>query len=94
MNLGRVCGTVVCTRKDERLEGLKLLVVEELTIDSKPTGKFVIAADAVGSGAAETVLLVAGSSARLTDRTLNKPVDAAIAGIVDAVVMDQERNRK
>ncbi|RCK81588.1 MAG: Ethanolamine utilization polyhedral-body-like protein EutN [Candidatus Ozemobacter sibiricus] len=93
MNLGRVCGTVVCTRKDERLEGIKLLVVEELTIDAKPTGKYVIAADAVGAGAAETVLLVSGSSARLTDRTLNKPVDAAIAGIVDAVVMDQERGR-
>jgi len=91
MILGRVCGTVVCTRKDERLVGLKMLVVEELTIDAKPTGKFVISADAVGAGAAETVLLVAGSSARLTDRTLNCPVDSAICGIVDQVVMDEDR---
>lgn len=94
MNLGRVCGTVVCTRKDERLDGVKLLVVEELTIESKPTGRFLVAADAVGAGAAETVLLVAGSSARLTDRTLNKPVDAAIAAIVDQVVLDQDRGKK
>lgn len=89
MNLGKVCGTVVCTRKDERLNGLKLLVVEELTIDYKPTNRFVIAVDAVGAGAGEVVLLVSGSSARLTEKTLNKPVDAAIAGIVDSVVLDK-----
>jgi len=93
MKLGRVCGTVVCTRKDERLAGLKLLIVEELTIEAKPTGAFVVAVDAVGAGAAETVLLVAGSSARLTERTLNKPVDAAIAAIVDEVVLDRDRDR-
>jgi microcompartment protein CcmK/EutM len=91
MNLGRVCGTVVCTRKDDRLTGLKLLIVEELTIDQKPTGKFVIAADAVSAGASETVLLVSGSSARLTDKTLNCPVDAAICAIVDQVTMDEDR---
>ncbi|HOY68021.1 MAG TPA: EutN/CcmL family microcompartment protein [Candidatus Ozemobacteraceae bacterium] len=91
MNLGRVCGTVVCTRKEERLNGMKFLVVEELTIDHKPTGHHVIAVDAVSAGAGETVLLVNGSSARLTERTLNCPVDAAIAAIVDAVVMDHER---
>ncbi|MBF0407479.1 MAG: EutN/CcmL family microcompartment protein [Candidatus Riflebacteria bacterium] len=93
MNLGRVCGTVVCTRKDERLVGLKFLVVEELTIEKKPTGNHVIAVDAVGSGASETILLVNGSSARLTEKTLNCPVDAAIVGIVDQVVMDKDRSR-
>lgn len=91
MILGRVCGTVVCTRKDERLAGMKFLIVEELSIEKKPTGRFVVAADAVSAGASETVLLVAGSSARLTDRTLNCPVDAAICGIVDNVVMDADR---
>jgi ethanolamine utilization protein EutN len=91
MNLGRVCGTVVCTRKDDRLIGMKLLIVEELTIDRKPTGKFLVAADAVSAGAQETVLLVSGSSARLTERTLNCPVDAAICAIVDQVTLDSER---
>ncbi len=91
MNLGRVCGTVVCTRKEERLNGMKFLIVEELAIDHKPTNHFVIAVDAVGAGAGETVLLVSGSSARLTERTLNCPVDAAVAAIVDSVVMDHER---
>lgn len=94
MNLGRVCGTVVCTRKDERLVGMKLLVVEVLSIEGKPTGSHVVAVDAVGAGAAETVLLVSGSSARLTSRTLNCPVDAVIAAIVDQVTLDAPASAK
>lgn len=93
MILGRVCGTVVCTRKDESLVGLKLLVVEELTLDgAKPTGRHIVAADAVGAGASEKVLVVAGSSARLTEQTHKKPVDAAVCAIVDQVVFDSERS--
>lgn len=92
MILGRVCGTVVCTRKDDSLIGMKFLVVEELTLDgAKPTGNHVVAVDAVGAGASEQVLVVAGSSARLTDRTQKKPVDAAVCAIVDQVVFDSER---
>jgi len=90
--LGRVCGTVVCTRKDDSLVGMKLLVVEELTInESEPTGRFIVAADAVGAGAAEKVLVVVGSSARLAERTLKKPVDATIHAIVDEIVLDKDR---
>lgn len=93
MILGRVCGTVVCTRKDESLVGLKLLVVEALACDTKePTGSYVVAVDAVGAGASEHVLVVAGSSARLAQRTLQKPVDATIIAIVDSVVFDEERS--
>jgi ethanolamine utilization protein EutN len=93
MILGRVCGTVVCTRKDDSLVGMKFLVVEELSlVDKKPTGNHVVAVDAVGAGASENVLVVAGSSARLTERTLKKPVDAAVCAIVDEVVFDTERS--
>jgi ethanolamine utilization protein EutN len=92
MILGRVCGTVVCTKKDESLVGLKFLVVEELALDTKkPTGGHVIAADAVGAGASEEVLVVSGSSARLTHATEKKPIDAAVCAIVDAVVFDEDR---
>lgn len=92
MILGRVCGTVVCTRKDDSLIGLKFLIVEELTLDGqKPTGRHVVAADAVGAGASEKVLVVSGSSARLTETTQKKPVDAAINAIVDDIVFDSER---
>lgn len=91
MILGRVCGTVVCTRKDESLVGLKFLIVEELTIpERKQTGKYVVAIDAVGAGAAETVLVVSGSSARLTQCTLKRPIDAAVCAIVDEVALDQD----
>ncbi|MDD2715983.1 MAG: EutN/CcmL family microcompartment protein [Candidatus Wallbacteria bacterium] len=85
MLLGKICGTVVATRKDVNLVGFKFLVVEELTIELKPTGKFHIAVDTVGAGAAETVLLVSGSSARQTVKTDKKPVDCIVVGIVDTI---------
>ncbi len=93
MILGRVCGTVVSTKKDESLVGLKFLIVKELALDTKkPTGNYVIAADAVGAGASEEVLVVSGSSARLTQTTEKKPIDAAVCAIVDSVVFDEDRD--
>jgi microcompartment protein CcmK/EutM len=83
--LGRVAGTVVATRKEPRLDGLRFLVVEVLKLDRTPTGAFVVAADAMGSGLGEVVLLAQGSSARLTEATREKPVDAVITAIVDTV---------
>ena len=64
MILGRVAGTVVATRKDERLEGFKLLVVRAVDPDGKPKDNFVIAVDTVDVGIGELVLVVSGSSAR------------------------------
>jgi microcompartment protein CcmK/EutM len=83
--LGRVVGTVVSTRKDAGLSGLKLLVVRELDDALEPTGGLVVSADAVGAGRDEIVLVAAGSSARLTEATREKPVDSVIVGIVDEV---------
>jgi ethanolamine utilization protein EutN len=85
MILGQVVGTVVSTRKDSGLSGLKLLVVRELDGALKPTGQLIVSADAVGAGRDEVVLVAAGSSARLTEATREKPVDSVIVGIVDAV---------
>jgi microcompartment protein CcmK/EutM len=85
MILAQVVGTVVSTRKDVGLSGLKLLVVRELDAALAPKGQLVVAADAVGAGRDEVVLVAAGSSARLTDATREKPVDAVIVGIVDSV---------
>jgi microcompartment protein CcmK/EutM len=84
MKLGRVIGSVVATRKDASLEGTKLLVVENLTLDLKPEGGYVVAIDAVGSGAGEVVLYASGSSARQTPVTKDRPVDAVIMAIVDS----------
>jgi ethanolamine utilization protein EutN len=88
MRLGKVVGTVVSTRKDPRLSGLKLLVVSTLSPSQEPDGGYEIAVDTVQAGFRETVILCTGSSARMTDRTKDAPVDATIVGIVDTVNLD------
>ncbi len=85
MILARVMGTVVSTRKDPALSGLKLLLAREVDGAFKPAGHPIVAVDAVGAGEGELVLIAAGSSARLTDATKDRPVDHVICGIVDAV---------
>lgn len=88
MVLGKVIGTVVASRKEPSLEGLKLLLVAACDVDGEVTGKPVVAADAVGAGVGEVVLYAAGSSARQTEATTNRPVDATIMAVVDLVEMD------
>jgi ethanolamine utilization protein EutN len=86
--IGEVVGTVVATRKEERLSGLKFQIVKIKDMDLKPTGQFVIVADAVGAGKGETVLVAQGSSARLTDKTRDNPIDAVIIGIIDTIEIE------
>jgi microcompartment protein CcmK/EutM len=83
MQLCKVVGTVVATRKEPSLDGLKLMLVRQVDTDGRELGGFVIAADAVGAGPGELVLVAAGSSARQTTVTTNRPVDAVIMAIVD-----------
>lgn len=85
MFLGRVVGTVWATRKDEKLDGLKFQIVQKVDEQLKLRSEFTIAVDSVGAGSGELVLCAAGSSARMTAVTENKPVDAVIMAIVDAV---------
>jgi microcompartment protein CcmK/EutM len=83
MNLGKVVGTLVATRKDEKLEGFKFMVVKRLNIENEETGEYVIAADAVQAGIGEVILYASGSSARQTVLTDKKPCDAVIMAVVD-----------
>jgi len=83
MNLGRVSGTVVSTRKEDTMEGLKFLLVKYVDAEGKETGSHVVAADAVGAGPDEMVLVATGSSARQTKSTDKRPCDAVIMAIVD-----------
>ncbi len=85
MLLGKVVGTVVATRKEPEIEGLRMLVVRGLDVDGKPTATLVVAVDAVGAGVGEVVLYASGSSARQTKVTKDRPVDATIMAIVDTV---------
>ena len=91
MVLGKVIGTLVATRKEPALEGLKLLVVRACDVDGKPTGSIAVAVDAVGAGLGEVVLYCAGSSARQTTVTQNRPVDATIMAIVDSIAIDGDQ---
>src|SRR5215470_8532688 len=85
MILARVVGTVVATRKDERLVSNKLLVARPVDPSGKPEGNYLVAVDTVDAGFGETVLIVSGSSARMASGLKDCPVDAAIVGIVDTV---------
>ena len=94
MVLGKVIGTLVASRKEPTLDGLKLLVVQACSVDgTTPTtgAGIVIAIDAVGAGLGEVVLYASGSSARQTQVTQNRPVDATIMAIVDEIAIDGER---
>ena len=88
MLLGRVVGTVVATNKEQELQGLKLLLVRGADVEGKATGSLVVAIDAVGAGVGEVVLYASGSSARQTKVTKDRPVDATIMAIVDAIEHD------
>jgi microcompartment protein CcmK/EutM len=88
MLLARVVGTVVATRKDPRLEGHKLLVVKPVSPEGKDEPGYLVAVDTVSAGFRETVITVAGSSARMADGCKDKPVDCVIVGIVDGVDID------
>ena len=88
MLMGRVVGTVVSTRKEEELVGLKFLLVKQVDVDLNETDKFVVAADAVGAGMGEIVLFASGSSARQTVLTDGRPCDAVIMAVVDSWDLD------
>jgi len=83
MLLGKVVGTVVASRKDEKLEGFKFLVVRRLTVDNEETTEYVVAADAVQAGVGDVVLYATGSSARQTVLTDKRPCDAVVMAVVD-----------
>lgn len=88
MITARVVGTVVCTRKEEKLVGVTLLLVQPVDLEDKPKGGPLVAIDAVGAGEGELVLLVQGSSARQTGRTEGRPADCTIFAIVDTIEKD------
>jgi microcompartment protein CcmK/EutM len=95
MLLGRVSGTLVASRKEPKLSGLKFLVLRQLDVDNTETGGYVVAADAVGAGVGEVVLYATGSSARQTEFTHERPCDAVVMAIVDTWEVDgDERYHK
>ena len=94
MNLAKVVGSVVSTRKEESLAGLKFLLLAQLDEGAAPTGATVVAADAVGAGVGELVLFATGSSARQTAVTKDRPCDAVVMAIVDSWEIEGEERYK
>jgi len=85
MLLARIVGTVVATRKDERLVSSKLLLVRPIDPAGTVEGNYLVAVDTVDAGVGETVLVVSGSSARMAAGLKDCPVDAAIVGVIDHI---------
>lgn len=88
MLITKVVGSAVATIKDENLVGAKLLVVREANEKGEPIGKPLIAIDTVDAGVGDLVLIAAGSSARQTNFTKDRPVDAVIMAILDSLEVD------
>jgi ethanolamine utilization protein EutN len=83
MQLAKVIGDIVCTRKDENLNALTLLVIQPIGADGAAVGRTLIAVDSVGAGVGETVFFVRGKEASFPFYPVEAPVDAGIVGIVD-----------
>lgn len=90
MLIGKIVGTLVSTQKDEKLKGLRFMVVKAVDVEGNPGPGYVVAADAVGAGVGEYVLYATGSSARQTILTDKRPCDAVIMAIVDTWEIDGE----
>jgi microcompartment protein CcmK/EutM len=83
MQLAKVIGDVVVTRKDENLTGITLLVIQPIGADGNATGRTLVAVDAAGAGVGETVFFVRGKEASFPFYPTEVPADAGIVGIVD-----------
>jgi microcompartment protein CcmK/EutM len=88
MVLAKVVGTVVATRKEPKIEGIKFLLIEKLDpVTMRGKKDFLVAMDSVGAGPGEVVFYVSGSSSRMTATTEGRPSDATITAIVDVIEM-------
>ena len=96
MFLAKVTGSLVSTQKVGVMVGYKLLIVEPYRLAAETrdqlvtTGRTFVAVDTLGAGEGEFVLIVQGSSARLTPETKNLPIDTVVIGIVDQVHVEQQ----
>lgn len=91
MQIARVCGTVVSTQKEQSLTGVKFLLVQVLDEEGQPLPGYEVAADSVGAGVDEWVLVSRGSAARQGPGGEKRPLDALVVGIIDTVSVDNRR---
>ncbi len=88
MIIGLVSGTIATAHKDPTLKGITLLVVQELDLTLSPTGIGIVAADCVGAGRGDLVMIAKGTAALHTDQTAGRPIDASVVAIIDKIEID------
>lgn len=88
MKIGKVTGSVWATKKDETLNGQKLLVLKLLESSEREKEGLIVASDIIGAGVGDLVLVSFGSVARYAVGSVNAPIDAAVIGIVDSIEVD------
>lgn len=88
MQIAKVRGTIVSTQKDQSLTGVKFLLVQLIDKDGQPLDEYEVAADSVGAGFSEWVLVSRGSAARQLPGNEHRPLDALVVGIIDTVSID------
>jgi ethanolamine utilization protein EutN len=93
MRICKVVGHVWATKKEDSLVGLKLMVVNEMDASGRFKADLLVAADVVGAGVGEQVLVVGGSTARIAAGGNELPVDCAIVGIIDTIEVEREKER-
>ncbi len=91
MQIAKVRGTVVSTHKEPSLSGVKFLLLQLLDEEGQPLPNYEVAADQVGAGVNEWVLVSCGSAARQVAGSEHRPIDAVVVGIIDTVSVDDRR---
>ncbi|WP_036482721.1 EutN/CcmL family microcompartment protein [Myxosarcina sp. GI1] len=92
MQIAKVRGTVVSTQKDPSMTGVKLLLVQYIDEEGQLLPQYEVAADIVGAGVSEWVLISRGSAARTEGRRESQPLDALVVGIIDTINVDNNRS--
>jgi len=90
MFLGRVLGSVWATHKESGMENLKLMIIQPMNFKGQAQGSTVIAADRIGAGIGENVIVSRGNPARMLFDNRSVPIDAIVVGIVDAYELSEE----
>lgn len=85
MHIGKITGNIVATRKDEKLVGCKLMIIQPLNPKLEPDGKQMIAVDTVGAGIGDIIMYASGTAARIAAKKLDSPIDLSIIGIIDTI---------
>lgn len=94
MQMGKVIGNVWATRKEEGLEGLKLLIIQPIDSKNNPIRNQIVAADRIGAGVGDHVLVTSGGSSRFIMRENPIPIDAVIVGIIDSTEVERGVNNE